>query len=199
MRVVCPIFWYNEYMLLRRIGEFFLDILQVIVFAVSIFLFVYLLIMQPHKIKGSSMEPDFHNGEFLLTDKVSYRFGLPKRGDVIVFKAPPDGRDEFIKRIMGTPGDTVKIENGKVYVNGRLVNEPYLAPGTYSAAGSFATEAKEITIPAENYFVMGDNREHSFDSRNFGVINKSKITGRAWVIYWPPQRFGVIKNPLSSQ
>lgn len=97
-------------MLFQRLGSFFLDILQVVVFAVSIFLFVYLLILQPHKIKGASMEPNFHDGEFLLTDKLSYRFGNPGRGDVVVFKAPPDDHDEFIKRIIGLPGDLVMVK-----------------------------------------------------------------------------------------
>ena len=99
------------------LGTFLLDILQVVVFAVAIFLFVYLLILQPHKIKGQSMDPTFKDGEFLLTDKVTYRFGEPKRGDVVVFKAPPDDHDEYIKRIIGLPGDNVKVEGGRGYIN----------------------------------------------------------------------------------
>ena len=86
--------------LLKRLGAFFLDILQVIVFAVAIFLFIYLLVLQPHKIKGDSMQPNFPDGEYLLTDKVSYRLGDPKRGDVVVFEAPSTTGEEFIKRII---------------------------------------------------------------------------------------------------
>lgn len=177
----------------NRLGAFFLDILQVIVFAVSIFLFIYLLVMQPHKIKGSSMEPDFHDAEYLLTDKVTYRFGEPKRGDVVVFKAPPDFKDEFIKRIIGIPGDKVKVQNGKVFVNGQEVNEPYLTPGQYTTSGTFATEGTELTVPSKNYFVLGDNRDHSYDGRAFGFIDRSKINGRAWLVYWPPQYAGIVK------
>jgi signal peptidase I len=183
----------------NRIGAFILDILQVIVFAVSIFLFIYLLVMQPHKIKGSSMEPDFHNGEFLLTDKVSYRLGKPKLGDVIVFKAPPDDRDEYIKRIIGLPGDTIELQNGKVLRNGKELTEPYLDKSTLTGAGNFALEGQKLTVPENKLFVMGDNRPHSYDSRNFGFIDQSKITGRAWILYWPPQDAGVIKNPLLDQ
>ncbi len=177
----------------NKLGSFIVDTLQVIVFAVSIFLFIYLLVMQPHKIKGSSMEPDFHNGEFLLTDKLTYRFSEPKRGDVVIFKAPPDDRDEFIKRIIAIPGDTVLVQNGKVSVNGKLIDEPYLSDNTFTSGGSIAVEGTQLTIPQGKYFMMGDNRPHSFDSRNFGPIGKEKITGRAWIIYWPPQNFGVIK------
>src|SRR3989304_7866904 len=113
-------------MLLKRLGIFFLDILEVIVSAIAIFLFVYLLLVQPHKIKGASMEPNFHDGEYLLTDKVSYRLGTPTRGDVVVFKAPPTYKDEFIKRIIGLPGEEVKVEGGKIYINDRELSEQYL-------------------------------------------------------------------------
>ncbi len=180
--------------MLRRLGAFFLDILEVVFFAVAIFLVVYLTILQPHKIKGASMEPNFPDGEYLLTDKVTYRFNQPKRGDVIVFKAPPDFKDEFIKRIIGIPGDKVMVKGGKVYVNGQIINEPYLAQGQYTSAGTFATEGAELTVPAKSFFVLGDNRDHSFDGRNFGFIDKSKINGRAWLVYWPPQNVGIVKS-----
>ncbi len=180
--------------MLRRLGAFFLDILQVLVFAVSIFLFVYLLILQPHKIKGSSMDPTFLDGEFLLTDKISYRFGEAQRGDVVVFKAPPDEQNEFIKRIIGLPGDTVKVEGGKVYINSILLDETYLPTNLQTASGNFALEGAELTVPENNFFVLGDNRGHSYDSRNFGFINKTKIVGRAWLLYWPPSKAGVVKK-----
>ncbi len=181
-------------MFAQRVGAFLLDIIQVLVFAVSIFLFIYLLVAQPHKIKGSSMEPDFHDGEFLLTDKVTYRLREPRHGDVIVFKAPPDDQDEYIKRIMGIPGDKVMVQNGRVWLNGVELTEDYIAKGAYTSAGNFALEGKEFTVPDHEYFVMGDNREHSFDGRNFGLIDKSKITGRAWLVYWPIPNFGVVKE-----
>src|SRR3989344_8914338 len=105
-------------MLIKRLTAFFLDILEVVVFAIAIFLFIYLLVLQPHKIKGSSMDPNFADGEFLLTDKVTYRFREPDRGDVIVFEAPGTNGDEFIKRILALPGEQVSLRNGKVYING---------------------------------------------------------------------------------
>src|SRR3989338_5796123 len=112
--------------MLRRLATFFLDLLQTVVFAVSIFLFIYLLVLQPHKIKGTSMEPNFPNGEFLLTDKITYRFNDPQRGDVIVFEAPGTNGDEFIKRIIGLPSEKVSINENQIYINEKLLNESYI-------------------------------------------------------------------------
>ena len=180
--------------MIKRLGAFVLDFLQVIVFAVAIFLFVYLLILQPHKIKGDSMVPSFLNGDFLLTDKVTYRFNEPKRGDVIVFKAPPDDRDEFIKRIVGLPGEEIVILDGIIYVNGKALGENYIPTGTKTNAGSFASNGKRLIVPENSYFVLGDNRPHSFDSRAVGFIAKDKITGRAWFLYWPIDKLGTIEK-----
>lgn len=177
----------------KRIFSFFFEIAQVLVLAFSIFLFVYLLIMQPHKIQGDSMEPNFHENEYLLTDKLSYRFGEPERGDVIVFKAPPNYRDEYIKRIMAVPGDKVEIINNQLFVNEQAVNDSFLPEGTVTSPGQFLTEDKSVIVPENSYFVMGDNRSHSLDSRSFGFVPREKITGRAWFVYWPPQDFGVIE------
>jgi len=180
----------------RRLSEFFLDILEVVVFAVAIFLFVYLLIMQPHKIKGQSMDPNFPDGEYLLTDKVSYRFGEPERGDVVVFEAPTGQGEEFIKRIIGLPGDTVTVKTGQVYVNGILLNESYLAPSLVTNSGNFLTEGKSISVPDNSFIVFGDNRPHSSDSRAWGFIKKEDITGRAWVVYWPFSNAGLVEKVI---
>lgn len=179
----------------KRLGAFFLDILEVVVFAIGIFFFVYLLIMRPHKIKGQSMHPNFPDGEYLLTQKVSYYLGPPRRGDVVVFKPPVSPDDEFIKRIIALPGDRVKVENGKVYINGELLNESYLDPTLYTSASGFLLEGEEYVVPESQWFVMGDNRPHSSDSRAWGPINKKDISGKAWLIYWPPTLAGAVKNP----
>lgn len=180
--------------MLRRLSAFFLDIIQVIVFAVAIFLFVYLLILQPHKIKGDSMQPNFPDAEYLLTDKVTYRLEEPKRGDVIVFKAPTGNGDEFIKRILGLPGETISITNGNVYLNGEVLEEPYLSDEIYTSSASFLSEGKEVFVPKESYLVFGDNRPRSSDSRVFGFITKEDITGRAWLVYWPIQSAGIVQK-----
>lgn len=178
----------------KRIGAFFLDLLQTLVFAIAIFLFVYLLILQPHKIKGASMEPNFPDAEYLLTDKVTYRFKEPLRGDVVVFKAPINQDEEFIKRIIGLPGESVSIKDDHVYINGKKLSENYLDEKLTTTPGAFLQEAKEVVVPGGQYFVLGDNRPHSSDSRAWGFVAKDKITGRAWLTYWPPQKAGIIKG-----
>jgi len=183
-------------MIIKRLASFILEILQLVVFAISIFLFLYLLILQPHKIKGSSMEPNFQDAEYLLTDKISYRFNNPQRGDVIVFKAPPDFSDEFIKRIIALPGEKITLKNGFVYINGNRLEEDYLPSETHTNPSSFLTEGKTVQVPENSYLVFGDNRDHSYDSRSFGPINFDKITGKAWVIYWPPTKAGKINPPV---
>src|SRR3989344_2966127 len=137
---------YNYFMFIKRLGAFFLDILEVIVFAVAIFLFLYLLVLQPHKIKGASMEPNFPNGEYLLTDKVTYRFGEPKRGDVIVFKAPTGNGDEYIKRIIGLPGEGISVRNGKIYVNNEELKETYIPEISPTYGGNFLAENVSFVV-----------------------------------------------------
>lgn len=177
--------------LIKNLGSFFFDILQTVVFAISIFLFIYLLLFQPHKIKGESMQPNYPNGEFLLTDKVTYRFHPPQRGDVIVFKAPVNEEDDYIKRIIGLPGETVSIRNGYVYINGKMLKENYLPNGLYTTGGPFLPNDKEIVVPSDHFFVLGDNRSYSSDSRVWGFVPKQNIIGRAWFIYWPLQNAGI--------
>ncbi len=181
-------------MLLKRIGQFFLDILEVVVFATAIFLFVYLLILQPHKIKGGSMEPNFHDKEYLLTDKVTYRIHEPKRGDVVVFKAPGNNGDEYIKRIIALPGEKLTLLSGYIYINGIKLEENYL-PDFYRTypIGNYIKEGQDVYIPVNQYLLMGDNRAYSYDSRSWGLIEKEKITGKAWFIYWPINRLGTVK------
>lgn len=177
----------------KRLGAFFMDVLEVIVLAVGIFLIVYLLILRPHKIKGASMEPNFPDGEYLLTEKISYYRSDPKRGDVIVFK-PPISEDEFIKRIIGLPGDTIMILNGKIFVNNNELKEDYIKVDSYP--GNFLSEGEKYEVPEGNYFVMGDNRPHSSDSRAWGPITKKVISGKAWVIYWPMKLSGLVQSPV---
>lgn len=180
----------------KKITSFFVDSIQVLVFALSIFAFVYLLILQPHKINGHSMMPNFPDKEFLLTDKVTYRFNDPKRGDVIVFKPPTETHgEEYIKRIIGLPGEKVMLQNGHFYINGRILREDYIANDIYTSGGFFLPEGKEIVVPDGEYFVAGDNRPHSSDSREWGFMDRGSITGKAWLVYWPISNAGTVPSP----
>lgn len=183
-------------MFIRRLVEFLWDVIEVIVFAIAIFLFIYLLVFQPHKIKGDSMQPNYPNGEYLLTDKVKYRFDKPQRGDVVVFEAPGTDGEEYIKRIIGLPGEKISVSNGQVYINDKLLNEKYLSSTLKTSSGNFLSEGKTVTIPDEKYIVMGDNRVASSDSRAWGFITKEEITGRAWFVYWPIKSMGLVKPTL---
>lgn len=141
------------------------------------------------------MQPNFPNGEYLLTDKVTYRFEEPKRGDVIVFEAPSNNGEEFIKRIIGLPDESIMIKDNKVFVNDKKISEDYLSETIPIHGGAFLKEGEKVKVPTGEYFVLGDNRPFSSDSRSWGFVSKSKITGRAWIVYWPPQKAGSIHNP----
>ena len=172
--------------------NFVFDFLETIVVALSVFVVIYLFIVQPHEVKGSSMEPTFQNNEYIITDKISYRFGKPNRGDVVIFKAPVNPDVDYIKRIIGLPGETVMVQSGRIYIDGKMLNEPYLEDLTPIFPGGFIKEGVVVSIPENHYFVMGDNRPHSSDSREFGPIEKKLIIGRAVFRYWPINNLGLI-------
>lgn len=186
--------------MLHAIGGFFLDIIETVVIALSIFLIVYLFIMQPHQVNGASMYPTYEDGEYLLTDKVSYKINEPQRGDVVVFRAPesaqcPEGTGcDFIKRIIGLPGDQIMIQNDQISVNGVRLDETYLPDGTPSHPGTFLNNGGVIVVKEDQFFVMGDNRNHSSDSRTWGPVPKENIVGKVFFRYWPPEAVGLIQH-----
>ena len=184
--------------IIRRISAFFVDIIETVVISLSIFLVVYLFLVQPHQVSGLSMFPSFHDKEYILTDKVTYRLSDPKRGDVVVFHAPdraqcPKGTGcDFIKRVVGLPGETVQIINNKLYVNDKALDESsYLAKDVLTNPEAFIGE-RQVQLGENQYFVVGDNRPHSSDSRQWGPIGKEEIVGRGFLRYWPPPTFGLI-------
>jgi signal peptidase I len=184
--------------IIKRFFAFIFDFLQGIVVILAILVMVYLFIMAPQEINGASMEPNFHNGEYILTNKVLYKFREPVRGDVVIFKSPKNKDVDYIKRIIGLPGDTVGLLKNSLYVNGQKVEEPYLSPGIIIFGGSYLQEGSEILVPPGTYFVVGDNRPHSSDSREFGPIPKEDFIGVAFLRYWPFSEAGVIPHPTYS-
>jgi len=179
------------------------DFLQSIVVAVSICIVVYLFIATPNQIDGQSMEPNFSNGEIILTNKITHWFGGTQigkslgmdygRGDVVVFQKP--GFNDFIKRIIAIPGDTIAINDGSVYINNIKLKEEYLGENTYTRGGTFVKENTEpVVVPEGNYFVMGDNRSNSHDSRyiDIGFINRDWLKGKVILRYWPIYKLSLI-------
>ncbi len=141
------------------------------------------------------MEPNFHDGEYLVIDQLSYRFSNPKRDDVIVFRYPLDESQFFIKRIIGLPGDEVRVENGQVeiinstYPNGVLLNESQYLPAGLATGGQL-----DVHLGSDEYFVLGDNRPASSDSRSWGLMKRSEIIGRVWVRAWPFDRMTIFHS-----
>lgn len=172
----------------QKIFTFLGEIAETVLIALAIFLAVYIFLAQPHRVKGDSMEPNFLNGELILTDKISYRFRQPDRGEVIVFKAAPtNGKLDFIKRIVGLPSEKILVKNGSVFINGKLLKENYLGREIRANLkdGGFLKNGQEYLIPENSFFVMGDNRGASFDSRDWGPVQKDEIIGKAFLVYWP--------------
>lgn len=181
--------------LFRSIFHFFFDVLESIVVALAIFVVVYLFLYSPHQVKGASMEPNFHDGQYILTNKYDYRFNDPKRGDVIVFKSPQNPDVDYIKRIIGLPGERIKLVNNHYYINDVELIEPYIGSDLYTYNGSYLKENMEIVVPENYYFVSGDNRPRSSDSREWGPIERSSIIGKSQLRYFPFDQFGLIQAP----
>ncbi len=188
----------------KAIENFFIDTVETVVIALSIFVVIYLLAFQPHEIKGQSMNgiAGFHDGQYLLTDKLTYRFREPQRGEVIVFKYPLNKSIDYIKRVIGIPGDKIMLKQNKVYLytpncpEGVIIDQSeFLAPTVKTDPKTFLKEGVIVTIPEDNYFVMGDNRPHSSDSRTWGFVERKDIIGRSLVRYWPPNEIGLIQHP----
>jgi signal peptidase I len=179
------------------LGNFLLEFIQSIVLALSVFVVLYLFVAQPNEVKGSSMYPNFEDKEYLLTEKLSYQFGDPKRGDVVIFKAPPSepcsaDECEYIKRVIGLPGDRVMVKEGDVYVNGEMLDQSFLPVMVYTSPGEYMQEGVEVTVPEGQYLCFGDNRPNSRDGREFGTIKRDTIIGKAFFVYWPLSRISLV-------
>ncbi len=137
------------------------------------------------RVEGISMDTTFLEGQLLMVNKLNYRFNEPTRGDVIVFKSPVEPEKEYIKRLIGLPGDTIAIHENQLYINGGAVDEPYLHEAmTY--------DFEEWVVPEGMYFALGDNRNHSFDSHSWGGVPRANLVGNAFFRYWPLNRIGTI-------
>lgn len=157
-----------------------------IALGVSVFIIVFLY--QPVKVEGTSMMPNLSDQERIFINKFVYHWEAVERGDVVVFRYPRDRSKSYIKRVIGLPGDKVQIDEGRVYVNGVLLEEAYV-PAQYADERSY----EEITVPPNSYFVLGDHRNLSNDSRDFGPVHEGYIYGKAVFAYWPVEKVGKLK------
>jgi len=169
-----------------KLGGWIRDILETVLPALLIVLVVNVFLAQATRVEGQSMEPNLHNNQRLIIEKISYRFHSPRRGDIVVIKVANRQSDPLIKRVVGLPGETIEIKDGRVYINGQVLNEPYLEQLTYGNTGP------HVIAPAY-IFVMGDNRGASNDSRSFGEVSLSSIVGHAWFRYWPLEQMGLLR------
>jgi signal peptidase I len=155
-------------------------------------LILRMFIIQPFMVEGPSMENNFKNKEYILVDKVSYKLREPIRGEVVIFKAPKNPQDDYIKRMIGLPGDEISSVKGKVYVDNQIVDESFLSDSGKTPENS---DPLNVTVGENEYFVLGDNRPHSSDSREWGLVPKENMIGRAVVAVYPIELFGLIKTP----
>jgi signal peptidase I len=153
--------------------------------AISLFVLVtisYGFVVQPIRAQGSSMVPNYQTNTYYLLDKLAYAVGNPQRGDVVVFSSPTQPKSSFFKRVVALPGEKVGINGGNIYINGEKLYEPYATGQTQAKV--FPTTNQEIMVPGNSYYVLGDNRDSSVDSRDFGFITKENVTGKVSVCYW---------------
>jgi len=174
--------------LIRRRGAV-REIIETLLLVISIYALVNLSTAR-FVVEGSSMEPNFHSDEFVIVSRLAYIVGDPERGDVIVFHFDEEQKRDFIKRIVGLPGETVEMIEGRVYVNGVLLDEPYIAEHCRPSQCS----DDSWTLEDDQYFVLGDNRNSSQDSHDFGPIRRKQIIGRAWIRYWPVEVWQIIPH-----
>ena len=169
------------------------DLFKIAIIALVIVLPIRYFLFQPFIVKGESMAPNFNTGDYLIIDEISYRFSDPQRGEVVVFRYPKDTTQRFIKRIIGLPGETVDIKNGEVSIakDGKniVLNEEYL-PENLKTLGEV-----NIILKFNEYFVLGDNRDYSFDSRAWGVVPRSDVIGRAFLKIFPITSLSAISQP----
>ena len=171
--------------MIKKTLSFIWEVAKIVIIALLIVAPIRYFVFQPFIVRGASMEPNFYSGDYLIVDEISYRFNQPQRGDVIVFKCPKDLSQRFIKRIIGLPNETVEIKNGKITIyNSEGINQPLNESEYLSLYKNIGPEAITRLGP-EEYFVLGDNRSFSLDSRKWGVLDGDNIIGKVFLRIFP--------------
>jgi len=168
---------------MKKFLAFIWEVVKIVIIAAVIVVPIRYFLFQPFFVRGQSMDPNFENGDYLIIDEITYRFKTPQRGEVIVFKPPQNTSQRFIKRIIGLPGETIEIKDGKVIIYTK--GEPQILDESNYLVDLLTSGNIQITLSEDEYFVLGDNRSFSFDSRRFGVLPEENIIGRVIFRAWP--------------
>jgi len=174
--------------------SFIWEVIKIVIIALVIVIPVRYFLFQPFLVNGQSMEPNFENGDYIIIDEISYRFHQPQRGEVIVFRYPYDPSKRFIKRIIGLPGETIEIKEGKVFLikeSTEILDESRYLPKGLETQGDI-----RVSIPEDKFFVLGDNRTVSLDSRAWGLLPRQNIIGKVYLRLWPFKEIGKIEKPV---
>ena len=183
--------------MLKNFFSFVFELIKIVVISLVIIIPIRYFLIQPFYVKGASMEPNFHDHEYLIIDEISYRFKDPGRGDIIVFRYPVNPQEYFIKRIVALPGEKVQIKEGQVTIydnvslDGKVLDESYLS----DEIKTYSLSDKIVNLGEGEYFVLGDNRNSSKDSRSFGNVNESFIIGKVLLRGWPFDRINLFPAP----
>ena len=184
----------------RKIPFFVLFIFDIIKLSIIAFIIVWPIhyfIFQPFYVIGPSMEPNFYDRDYLIVSKITYRINNPERGQVIIFHPPKNDKDFLIKRVIGLPGEKISIEKGQIHItNSEIFHKEKLNEESYLTPGLTTLGKIEVQLENDEYYVLGDNRSMSLDSRSFGPVKEDRIVGRASLRGWPFDRFGLIKTPI---
>lgn len=171
----------------RTTGAMIWEIVQTLIMAVALYFAIDFCVARV-RVENVSMETSFTEGELLMVNRLNYRFSEPERGDVVIFKAPTDPKKDYIKRMIGLPGDQVSVRDGKLFINGSEIQEPWVHEAMeYSG---------EWVVPENEYFVLGDNRNHSSDSHSWGFVPRENLVGNAFFCYWPLDHIRVVNNHI---
>lgn len=182
--------------MLKNFFSFVFELVKIVVISLVIIVPIRYFLIQPFYVKGASMEPNFYDKEYLIIDEISYRFNEPQRGDIVVFRYPVNPQEYFIKRIIALPGEEIEIKNGQVVVyndgnkEGLILEEPYLSEDVKT----YGMGADRVSLGDNEFFVMGDNRNSSKDSRSFGPVNRSYVIGKVLLRGWPFDRITLFES-----
>ncbi len=181
---------------MKAILSFIWEIVKITVLTLAIIVPVRYFLIQPFFVKGASMEPNFEDGQYLVVDEISYRFRTPERGEVVVFRYPADPKQFYIKRIIGLPGETIEIVDNRIKITNTAHPLGFVLDEiSYLSAAVLTSGNVSQALGPDEYFVLGDNRAASYDSRRWGVLPKKDLTGRVWLRAWPPQVAKVFAAP----